>query len=195
MLIRNRRSSTNSAWLCGAWLLASLIAYQKGLQRQIDILRAFCSARGLKVNVQQTKTMVFEHWKSQTSPFTYAGNDIEEVGEFKYLGMFLEYSRTRTPAIEYLCKAATRAMFALQRRCQQLHLHDPGIKCKLCDTLVKPILCYGCEIWAIVGNRTDLDKLERIQQGFLKRKEGRGFPHPWQPTRLNGWNSVCLSSA
>ena len=63
-------------------------------------------------------------------------------------------------------------MFALQRQCQQLHLHDPGIKCKLFDALVKPILCYGCEIWAIVGNRTDLDKLERIQQGFLKRLLG-----------------------
>ena len=63
-------------------------------------------------------------------------------------------------------------MFALQRQCQQLHLHDPGIKCKLFDALVKPILCYDCEIWAIVGNRSDLDKLERIQQSFLKRLLG-----------------------
>ena len=111
--------------------------------------------------------MVFEHQKSQTPPFTYAGNDIEQVEGFKYLGMFLKHSRTLNAAIDHLCKAATRAMFALQRRCQQLHLHDPGIKCKLFDAL-----CYGCEIWAIVGNRTDLDKLERIQQGFMKRLLG-----------------------
>ena len=110
----------------------ALFSYsQKGLQRQLDILHAFCSARGLKVNVQKTKTMVFEHQKSQTSPFTYAGRKIEQVEEFKYLGMILKYSRTLTPAIEYLCKAATRAMFALQQRLQQLHLHDPGIKCNL----------------------------------------------------------------
>ena len=25
----------------------------------------------------------------------------------------------------------------------------------------------------------------------LGRKEGRKITHPWQPTRLNGWNSVC----
>ena len=25
----------------------------------------------------------------------------------------------------------------------------------------------------------------------LGRKEGRKFAHPWQPTRLNGWNNVC----
>ena len=47
----------------------------KGLQRQLDILHAFCSDRGLKVNVQKTKTMVLEHQKTQTPPFTYAGND------------------------------------------------------------------------------------------------------------------------
>ena len=35
--------------------------------------------------------------------------------------------------------------------------------------LVKPILCYGCDVWAIVGNKTDIDELERIQQGFMKR--------------------------
>ena len=51
----------------------ALFSYsQKGLQRQLDILHAFCSARGLRVNVQKTKTMVFEHQKSQAPPFTYA---------------------------------------------------------------------------------------------------------------------------
>ena len=58
----------------------ALFSYShKGLQRHLDILEAFCSARGLKVNVQKTKTMVFEHQRSHTLPFSYAGNDIEQV--------------------------------------------------------------------------------------------------------------------
>ena len=58
----------------------ALFSYSsKGLQRQLDILQAFCAERGLKVDVQKTKTMVFEHQKSQTPPFTYAGNEIEQV--------------------------------------------------------------------------------------------------------------------
>ena len=37
----------------------ALFSYSsKGLQRQFDILQAFCAERGLKVNVQKTKTMV-----------------------------------------------------------------------------------------------------------------------------------------
>ena len=87
----------------------------KGLQRQLDILQAFCAERGLKVNVQKTKTMVFEHQKSQTPAFTNAGNDIEQVENFEYLGIIMIYTRTLTPAIDHLCKAATRAMFGLQR--------------------------------------------------------------------------------
>ena len=51
-------------------------------------------------------------------------------------------------------------------------IHDPIIKCKLFYMLVKPILCYGCEVWSIVANKSDLDKLERIQIGFLKRLLG-----------------------
>ena len=116
--------------------------------------------------------MVFEHQNSQTPPFTYAGNEIEQVENFKYPGRIMTYTRTLTLAIEYLCKAATRAMFGPQGRCQQLHLHNPIIRCKLFDTLVKPILCCGCEVWSIVANNSDLDKLERIQIGFLKRLLG-----------------------
>ena len=46
-------------------------------------------------------------------------------------------------------QAAKRAMFGLLRQCQRLHIHDPIVKCKLFDTLVKPMLCYSCEIWSI----------------------------------------------
>ena len=38
--------------------------------------------------------------------------------------------------------------------------------------LVKPMLCYGCEVWSIVANKLDLHELERIQIGFLKRLLG-----------------------
>lgn len=64
----------------------------KGLQRQLDVLQAFCAKRGLKSNVRKTKTMVFEHQKSQTPVLTYEGNDIGQVENFKYLGMIMAYT-------------------------------------------------------------------------------------------------------
>ena len=147
----------------------ALFSYsEKGLQRQLDILQDFCAARGLQVNVQKTKAMVFEPRKSHTSPLSYAGANIEQVDIFKYLGITMHGTRGFSTAIETLCQAAKRAMFGLLRRCQQLHIHDPIVKCKLFDSLVKPILCYGCEIWSVTGGKTALAELERTQIGFLK---------------------------
>lgn len=81
-----------------------------------------------------------------------------------------------TPALKYLRKAARRGMFGLQRRCQQLSIFDPSLKGKLFDILVKPILCYCCEVWlcyccevwCATGSGAALKQLEQIQVGFLK---------------------------
>ena len=59
-------------------------------------------------------------------------------------------------------------MFGLHSRCQQLHIYDPIVKCKLFDALVKPILCYGCELWSIGGNKSALAELKHTEIGFLK---------------------------
>ena len=147
----------------------ALFSYsQSGLQRQLDILADFCAARGLTVNVKKTKAMVFEHRKGDTPALTYAGDAIEQVDEFKYLGMMMHGTKGLGPALQFLCKAAKRARFGLHRRCHQLHIHDPVMKCKLFDTLVKPILCYCCEVWSVLGSKADLDDLERVELGFLK---------------------------
>lgn len=93
---------------------------------------------------------------------------INQVDEFKYLGVLLHATKGLSPALEFLCKAARRAMFGVQSRCQQLHIHDPVLKCKLFDTLVKPILSYCCEVWSSMACKTALDSLERLEIGFLK---------------------------
>ena len=147
----------------------ALFSYSpRGLQHQLNILQEFCTARGLKVNVLKTKTMVFESRRTHTPPFTYAGAAIDQVEVFKYLGTTMHATRDLTAALETLCKAAKRAMFGLHSRCQQLHMHDPIVKCKLFDALVKPVLCYGCEVGSIGGNKAALAELERTEIGFLK---------------------------
>ena len=39
------------------------------------------------------------------------------------------------------------AMYALLRRCSELDIHNVALKCRLFDALVRPVLCYGCELW------------------------------------------------
>ena len=147
----------------------ALFSYSpRGLQHQLNILQEFCTARGLKVNVLNRKTMVFESRRTHTPPVTYAGAAIDKVELFKYLGTTMHATTGLTAALETLCKAANRAMSGLHSRCQQLNIHDPIVKCNLFEGLVKPILCYGCEVWSIGGNKSALAELERTEIGFLK---------------------------
>ena len=114
--------------------------------------------------------MVFQHANCTPSKpsFVYAGEPFEQVDEFKYLGALMHTTGGLTPAIAYLHQAARRAMFGLYLRCQQLHVHDPALKLKLFDTLVRTVLSYCCEVWSIWDSKAALADLERVELGFLK---------------------------
>ena len=80
----------------------ALFSYShRGSQRQLDILYAFRTNRQLTVNVAKTKALVFEARKNVMPPLIYAGNAIEQVDIFKYLGVQMHGTKGLTPAMEY----------------------------------------------------------------------------------------------
>ncbi len=60
-----------------------------GLQKQLDVLQAFCCKRQLTVNVKKTKVVVFEARKYVCQVFQYEGEAVEQLNSFKYLGVEL----------------------------------------------------------------------------------------------------------
>ena len=43
-----------------------------------------------------------------------------------------------------------------------MYMHNPLLKLKLFDALVRPIMSYACEVWAIVGGKGAVqDKVTR----------------------------------
>ncbi len=68
-----------------------------GMQKQLDILNRFCVRRGLTVNVQKTKILVFEPQSSSAASFN--GDIIEH--EFKTWGSLMHCTKGLSPAIEY----------------------------------------------------------------------------------------------
>ena len=69
-----------------------------------------------------------------------------------------------------LVATARKALFAVRQRCALLGIQDPALQCKLFDTLVLPILSYGCEVW---GLDTDAKLLRcnsrSLHRDFLRR--------------------------
>ena len=122
------------------------------------------------MNIKKTSTLGFEYCESVTPAFLcHTCNVVGQVDEFSYRAVTpVAQMVFLSPALKLLCKAAKRAKFGLQCRCQQLDIQDPILKCKLSDTLVRPILCYCCEVWSFMGSKSDLKNLEQVELGFLK---------------------------
>jgi hypothetical protein len=117
-----------------------------GLQKQLDVLQAFCYERQLTVNVKKTKVVVFEARKFVCQTFQYEGEAIEQQNFFKYLGVELHGTKGMQAAIQRLAMSGKKAVFTLRRRCVELRIFDPALQCQLFDALVKLVLSYGCEV-------------------------------------------------
>jgi hypothetical protein len=100
-----------------------------GLQKQLDVLQAFCCERQLIVNVKKTKVIVFEARKSMCQAFQYEGEAIEQLNSFKYLGVELHGTKGMQAVIQRLAMSGKKAVFALRRKCAELRIFDPTLQC------------------------------------------------------------------
>jgi hypothetical protein len=85
------------------------------------------------------------------------------VEDYVYLGTTFNYNGQFTKATKRCCDSPTRAMFSLLQKGKQLHLNIETML-HLFNTIVVPIVLYGCEAWG----HTDLKVLERVQLRFCK---------------------------
>ena len=64
------------------------------LQNSLDLLHTYCDTWGLEVNAEKTKIMVFRKRRVYlpNESWTYNGHNIENVNDFNYLGVTLNYT-------------------------------------------------------------------------------------------------------
>ena len=97
----------------------------------------------LNINVSKTKITVFSRGKiGAIRKFFFGKNELEVVGQYRYLGLIFNYNGKFTEAKKQLVVKGNRAMFLLIRKCRHLQL-PVDIQLELFDILVKPILLYG----------------------------------------------------
>jgi hypothetical protein len=155
----------------------------KGLQTAIDTLQNFCEDNGLAVNVSKTKIMVFGGETHDT--WTYNQAPIEIVGSYKNLGLNVtSKGKFSKGCASQLAVSATKAQHGLFSKCTVLNVTSPPTMLHMFDALVRPILCYGCEVWGVdfgmqvrqylepgagaaVPFKTD--EHEAVQKYFIKR--------------------------
>lgn len=122
---------------------------EKGLQSCLDYLSTYCSRWKLNINISKTKVMVFSKGKRKLSNFKFNINNqtLEVVEKYKYLGVILNFNGNLKHAADHMFNKGLKAVFSLKSRILDFDLAKVKLKLKLFDTLIKPIITYGSEIW------------------------------------------------
>lgn len=135
------------------------------LQKSLEALNDYCNQWDLKVNASKTKIIIFSRGKVKKLPVFYL-NDviIDIVDDYKYLGIIFQYNGKFSRAQKHLYDQASKAMFSLIAKSRKFSL-PIDLQLELFDSLVRPILTYGCEIWGfenILGEKLHLKYCKMI---------------------------------
>lgn len=151
------------------------------LQKMLDVLLDFCRCTSMNVNIKKSEAVIFNkafETNTLTSLF-YDGKELALKSMFIYLGMVFDEDKGIKTSIARNIDKGRKAMYAVIRRCYQLGIANVGLKCHLFDTMVKPILNYGCEVWGPAsmcsGNHMNhgvQDVVERLHLSFIKQSLG-----------------------
>ena len=72
---------------------------------------------------------------------------LEVVSNYKYLGLYFNPKLCQSLTRPTLAKQAAKAVFRIMKRQRYFRSFSPKDTFKLFDMIVRPILCYGAEIW------------------------------------------------
>ena len=174
-----------------------------GLKKHLHTLSEFCQKWRLVVNTEKTKICVFGK-DTDTQVYSWNNTILEKTQSYKYLGVWFTKNGKFTKAKKHLADQAKKAMFSLQSTIARLHHPPIPIILQLYyESMLKPIMCYGCEIWGFTDN-TDLEKVElRFLKAILhlptsapnmavRGKLGQLSIHMWWKERiLKYWDRIC----
>lgn len=156
----------------------ALISESKcGLQTSLEVLEYFCSTKGLSVNLEKTKILVFNDNRSlsriaEEDKFMLDGKNVEVTDTYTYLGIIFDSRKGDWKAAKENTKeAAKRAYFAAMNRMVALRIPCPILKCSLFDSLVSSVMSYGSDMWGVdyLRESTEFHELEVLHKNFLKR--------------------------
>ena len=137
------------------------------LQKVMDEMLVFAEKKSFNLNVQKTKVMVFGKSPTDTCLKIKAGDgELENVKEFKLLGLWLDPKLTFNKHIEETVKKCYKRVYILR------NLKAKGITQEILVTIykqqIRSVLEYAAAAWFPVVNASQIAKLDRIQNICLK---------------------------
>ena len=102
--------------------------------------------------VNELKTKVIAFGSKNNIRVLFNGQQIETTSQYKYLGNIISTTQTSRGDVfrknyDYLCSQARKAIFGLKHRLISLGALPPRVLMHMYETLIRPILVYGSDVW------------------------------------------------
>ena len=101
----------------------------------------------MNVNTNKTKIMIIKSKKDTYENFIYDNRNLEEVTSYKYLRIDIHHNLNLKYSIEKRINGGWKSYFGLENNCKATNLVMWDKNKFLFETLVTPIILYGCEVW------------------------------------------------
>ena len=119
------------------------------LQAQADKLYDTTKPFGMEINASKTKVMVTTRRELDNPPIiTIGGRQVETVDHFLYLGSLLSSDNCHSSDVKRRLALASSSFRRLANLWKSNHLSNK-LKMRLFNSLVIPIVIYGCETWTL----------------------------------------------
>ncbi len=153
---------------------------KEGLQCGLDSLSQYCNDWYLKVNKSKTKVMIFQKSRSNLQVnMNLDGHSLEQVKNYKYLGLTFNESGSLLEAQDILLKKGLKAYYSMSNMLYSAKRTNVSNYIKAFEALVKPIITYGCELWGLeslenrlsnklLSGQNILIPAEKLEMKFLK---------------------------
>ena len=113
---------------------------KEGLQRSLDKIHKFAEERHLSINVEKSKTLIFNKGgKFIKQSFTVNNKDLDSVQNFCYLGYDINASGSPKHSIKALRDKAMKAMRPVQNAIARFNI-PVNLSIRLFSTYISPIL-------------------------------------------------------
>ena len=136
---------------------------RNGMQTLLNRLEVYCKKWLLEVNIKKTKMMICNKGGKMLKHqcFKINGENVETVKQATYLGLIINNCGTFNDTLVNLVDKSRKVIFKLFKSFGYC-LPNIKVAARLFDSLVKPILLYGSEVWgAFIVNFEKLGKVEK----------------------------------
>jgi len=137
------------------------------LQMKITLASNFLIRRGLKVNMNKTKVMIFRNKGrlSKQETFSWRGEKCEIVSNYCYLGVSFYSSGIFNLTAKDFADKGVSAQGAVLCAIKKNPIYNSQYTRKLFNSIVASTSLYGSGIWGL----NQMNAIEKVQQKFFKR--------------------------